>query len=74
MEWEYILYGKITMAKNLFVVQKCGDLYSLWVAEGCPDSFNDDEVIAYMEEHDLEGWNITGTIEDVVRELYGLLD
>lgn len=74
MEWENILYGKIVKTGNLFVIQKCGDLYSLWIAEGLPDSFNDDGVSAYIEDHDLDGSSFTGTFEDVARELYGLLD
>ena len=69
MEWKIVLYGQLNSNGGLFVIQKCGELFSLWITEECPDPLNYDAVCIYMKEGELDGWSITGTREDVFMEL-----
>ena len=69
MEWRTIFYGAITDSGIFVMIQKCGDIVSLWCVDELPLSMDEKCAQAFVVRHVNDGWSVSGTWEQIAKEL-----
>lgn len=69
MKWKTVFYGAITNSECFVLIQKCGDIVSLYCVDELPQSMDEKCIQAFLARHVDDGWSVSGTWEQIAKEL-----
>lgn len=72
MPYNIITYG-IIRGKVFYVIQKHNDYCSLWATDIIPSDMTDFGIRKFMDEHCLDGFSVSGTYEQTMKEFADLI-
>lgn len=72
MLYNIITYG-IIQGKTFYVIQKHDGYYSLWATDIIPSDMTDFGIRKFMDEHCLDGFSVSGSYEQTMKELANLI-
>lgn len=74
MKWKTIFYGVIANSECFVLIQKYSDVVSLWCVDELPRSMDEQCIQAFLDSHTNDGWSVSGTWEQIAKELKDMID